>query len=83
MLGVEFTIADDVRSFYNVYAKQTCFSVRMISYYISLKDISLISQELCCSKEGFCRERSAKKVVLGDEIERRRARPITRKVAKH
>ncbi|KAG2711017.1 hypothetical protein I3760_04G058000 [Carya illinoinensis] len=66
MLGMEFTTIDDARNFYNVYAKQTGFSIHVNSYYRSKKDNSIISRE------------SAKKVVLGDDTKRRRARPITR-----
>ncbi|KAF5457671.1 hypothetical protein F2P56_021757 [Juglans regia] len=82
MLGMEFTTEDDARNFYNVYAKQTGFSICVNSYYRSKKDNSIISREFCCSKEGFRRERSAKKVVLGDDTKRRCVRPITREGCK-
>jgi hypothetical protein len=82
MLGMEFTSEDDARNFYNAYAKQTGFSIRVNSYYRSKKDNSIISREFCCSKEGFRRERHAKRIDLSDDTKRRRARPITREGCK-
>ncbi|XP_059452046.1 protein FAR1-RELATED SEQUENCE 5-like [Corylus avellana] len=82
MLGMEFTSEDDARNFYNAYAKQTGFSIRVNSYYRSKKDNSIISREFCCSKEGFRRERHAKRIDLGDDTRRRRARPVTREGCK-
>nr|XP_048327343.1 protein FAR1-RELATED SEQUENCE 5-like [Ziziphus jujuba var. spinosa] len=81
-LGMEFTSEEDARNFYNAYAKQTGFSIRVNSYYRSKKDNSIISREFCCSKEGFRRERRAKRVDSGDDAKRRRARPITREGCK-
>ena len=82
MLGMEFTSEDDARNFYNAYAKQTGFSIRVNSYYRSKKDNSIISREFCCSKEGFRRERHAKRIDLSDDTKRRRTRPITREGCK-
>jgi hypothetical protein len=82
ILGMEFTSEDDARNFYNAYAKQTGFSIRVNSYYRSKKDNSIISREFCCSKEGFRRERHAKRIDLGEDTKRRRARPITREGCK-
>ncbi|KAL6287774.1 hypothetical protein ACE6H2_012164 [Prunus campanulata] len=80
-LGMEFTSEDDARNFYNAYAKQTGFSIRVNSYYRSKKDNSIISREFCCSKEGFRRERYAKK-DSGEDAKRRRARALTREGCK-
>ncbi|XP_057952956.1 protein FAR1-RELATED SEQUENCE 5-like [Malania oleifera] len=81
-LDMEFTSEEDARNFYNAYAKQTGFSIRVNSYYRSKKDNSIISREFCCSKEGFRREKRAKKMDSGDEMKRRRTRPITREGCK-
>lgn len=81
-LGMEFTSEDDARNFYNAYAKQTGFSIRVNSYYRSKKDNSIISREFCCSKEGYRRERRGKKIDFGDGTKRRRARPVTREGCK-
>ena len=81
-LGMEFTSEDDARNFYNAYAKQTGFSIRVNSYYRSKKDNSIISREFCCSKEGFRRDRRAKRIDSSDDTKRRRARPITREGCK-
>ncbi|XP_030952293.1 protein FAR1-RELATED SEQUENCE 5-like isoform X2 [Quercus lobata] len=81
-LGMEFTSEDDARNFYNAYAKQTGFSIRVNSYYRSKKDNLIISREFCCSKEGFRRERCGKRIDSGDDMKRRRARPITREGCK-
>ncbi|KAF2299348.1 hypothetical protein GH714_031653 [Hevea brasiliensis] len=51
---------DDARNFYNAYAKQSGFSIRVNSYYWSKKDNSIIYREFCC----------------GDETRRLRSRPI-------
>lgn len=80
-LDMEFDSEDDARNFYNAYAKQTGFSIRVNSYYRSKKDNSIISREFCCSKEGFRRERRAKR-GSGDGAKRRRARAITREGCK-
>ncbi|KAK8687996.1 hypothetical protein V6N13_086785 [Hibiscus sabdariffa] len=81
-LDMEFTSEDDARNFYNAYAKQTGFSIRVNSYYRSKKDNSIISREFCCSKEGFRRGKHSKKLDSGDDTKRRRARPITREGCK-
>ncbi|XP_021297802.1 protein FAR1-RELATED SEQUENCE 5-like [Herrania umbratica] len=81
-LGMEFTSEDDARNFYNAYAKQTGFSIRVNSYYRSKKDNSIISREFCCSKEGFRREKRSRNVDSGDDTKKRRARPITREGCK-
>ncbi|XVF16720.1 hypothetical protein REPUB_Repub10bG0056500 [Reevesia pubescens] len=81
-LEMEFTSEQDARNFYNVYAKQTGFSIRVNSYYRSKKDNSIISRESCCSKEGFHREKRSRNVDSGDDTKRRRARPLTREGCK-
>ncbi|KAK9040419.1 hypothetical protein V6N11_015579 [Hibiscus sabdariffa] len=80
-LDMEFTSEDDARNFYNAYAKQTGFSIRVNSYYRSKKDNSIISREFCCSKEGFRRGKHYKKMD-SEDTKRRRARPITREGCK-
>ncbi|XP_058008161.1 protein FAR1-RELATED SEQUENCE 5-like [Hevea brasiliensis] len=65
-LGMEFPSEDDARNFYNAYAKQSGFSIRVNSYYRSKKDNSIISREFCC----------------GDETRRLRSRPIPREGCK-
>ncbi|KAF5748944.1 FAR1-related sequence 5 [Tripterygium wilfordii] len=82
VLGMEFNSEDDARNFYTSYANQTGFNIRVNSYYRSKKDNSIISREFCCSKEGFRREKQARKTNLGGETKRRRARPITREGCK-
>ncbi|XAR51681.1 hypothetical protein NMG60_11006381 [Bertholletia excelsa] len=77
-LEMEFASEEDAKNFYNAYAKQTGFSIRVNSYYRSKKDNSIISREFCCSKEGFRRVRSEKKADSGEERKRRRNRAITR-----
>ncbi|XP_059644168.1 protein FAR1-RELATED SEQUENCE 5-like [Cornus florida] len=81
-LDMEFISEDDARNFYNSYAKQTGFSIRVNSYYRSKKDNSIISREFCCSKEGFRRDKRAKKIDSGNNTKRRCARPITREGCK-
>lgn len=81
-VNMEFASEDDARNFYNAYAKQTGFSIRVNSYYRSKKDNSIISREFCCSKEGYRREKRAKKIESNDELKRRRARAITREGCK-
>ncbi|KAF4376039.1 hypothetical protein F8388_010167, partial [Cannabis sativa] len=88
-LGMEFSSEDDARNFYNAYAKEIGFSVRVNSYYRSKKDNSIISREFCCSKEGFRRDRRAKRKGSGSDLDtvcngvkRRRCRPITREGCK-
>lgn len=82
ILGMEFDSEEDARNFYNAYAKQTGFSIRVNSYYRSKKDNSIISREFCCSKEGFRREKRGRNMDLSDGAKRRRARPITREGCK-
>ncbi|KAF5957545.1 hypothetical protein HYC85_004770 [Camellia sinensis] len=77
-LDMEFVSEEDSRNFYNAYAKQTGFSIRVNSYYRSKKDNSIISREFCCSKEGFRRDKRGKKMDSGEDCKRRCARPITR-----
>ncbi|KAJ6421579.1 hypothetical protein OIU84_028867 [Salix udensis] len=93
-LGTGFVSKDELRDFYNAYAKQTGFSIhvnscyqskkdnsisiRLNSYYWSKKDNSIISREFCFSTEGLHREKQAKKMDSGEETRRRRARPIMR-----
>ncbi|KAB2002651.1 hypothetical protein ES319_D11G079800v1 [Gossypium barbadense] len=81
-LDMEFISEDDARNFYNAYAKQTGFSIRVNSYYRSKKDNLIISREFCCSKEGFRRDKHSRKTDSGDDTKRRRARPITREGCK-
>ncbi|OVA12152.1 FAR1 DNA binding domain [Macleaya cordata] len=81
-MDMEFASEDDARNFYNAYAKQMGFSIRVNSYYRSKKDNSIISREFCCSKEGFRREKRARKIDSSDDAKRRRARPITREGCK-
>ncbi|XP_043687172.1 protein FAR1-RELATED SEQUENCE 5-like [Telopea speciosissima] len=79
---MEFASEEDARNFYNAYAKQMGFSIRVNSYYRSKKDNSIISREFCCSKEGFRREKRARKIDSSDDAKKRRARPITREGCK-
>ncbi|KAI8030833.1 Protein FAR1-RELATED SEQUENCE 12 [Camellia lanceoleosa] len=44
-LDTEFVFEEDARNFYNAYAKQTGFSIRVNLYYRSKKDNSIISRE--------------------------------------
>lgn len=81
-VNMEFSSEDHARNFYNAYAKQMGFSIRVNSYYRSKKDNSIISREFCCSKEGYRRDKRAKKMDSGDDMKRRRARPITREGCK-
>ncbi|KAK6913320.1 MULE transposase domain, partial [Dillenia turbinata] len=81
-LDMEFISEDDARNFYNAYAKQMGFSIRVNSYYRSKKDNSIISREFCCSKEGFRREKRAKLIDASEDTKKRRARPITREGCK-
>ncbi|KAF8399566.1 hypothetical protein HHK36_015433 [Tetracentron sinense] len=81
-VDMEFSCEEDARNFYNAYAKQMGFSIRVNSYYRSKKDNSIISREFCCSKEGFRREKRARKINYSDDAKRRRARPITREGCK-
>ncbi|XP_043703502.1 protein FAR1-RELATED SEQUENCE 5-like isoform X2 [Telopea speciosissima] len=81
-MDMEFASEEDARNFYNAYAKQMGFSIRVNSYYRSKKDNSIISREFCCSKEGFRREKRARKIVSSDDTKKRRARPISREGCK-
>lgn len=81
-LGMEFSSEEDARNYYNAYAKQTGFSIRVNSYYRSKKDNLIISREFCCSKEGFRREKRARSTDSEDDTKRRRSRPITREGCK-
>ncbi|PIA62992.1 hypothetical protein AQUCO_00200779v1 [Aquilegia coerulea] len=81
-LDMEFSSEEDAKNFYNAYAKQTGFSIRVNSYYRSKKDNSIISREFCCSKEGFRRGKRARKLDSSDESKIRRARAITREGCK-
>ncbi|KAH7554507.1 hypothetical protein JRO89_XS12G0228800 [Xanthoceras sorbifolium] len=81
-LGMEFNCEDDARNYYNAYAKQTGFSIRVNSYYRSKKDNLIISREFCCSKEGFRRGKRARSTDSEDDTKKRRARPITREGCK-
>ncbi|KAK3212476.1 hypothetical protein Dsin_017182 [Dipteronia sinensis] len=80
--GMEFTSEEDARNYYNAYAKQTGFSIRVNSYYRSKKDNLIISREFCCSKEGFRRGKRARSTDSEDDTKKRRARPITREGCK-
>ncbi|XP_010259175.1 PREDICTED: protein FAR1-RELATED SEQUENCE 5-like isoform X2 [Nelumbo nucifera] len=81
-LDMEFASEEDARNFYNAYAKQMGFSIRVNSYYRSKKDNSIISREFCCSKEGYRREKRVRKIDSSDDTKKRRARPITREGCK-
>ncbi|KAJ0098653.1 hypothetical protein Patl1_21809 [Pistacia atlantica] len=77
-LGMEFSSEEDARNYYNAYAKQMGFSIRVNSYYRSKKDNLIISREFCCSKEGFRRVKRLRTSGSEDGMKKRRARPITR-----
>ncbi|XP_031286624.1 protein FAR1-RELATED SEQUENCE 5-like [Pistacia vera] len=77
-LGMEFSSEEDARNYYNAYAKQMGFSIRVNSYYRSKKDNLIISREFCCSKEGFRRVKRLRTSVSEDGMKKRRARPIMR-----
>ncbi|KAK9135360.1 hypothetical protein Syun_014690 [Stephania yunnanensis] len=81
-MDMEFASEEDARNFYNAYAKQMGFSIRVNSYYRSKKDNSIISREFCCSKEGFRRDKRARKADPNDNTKRRRPRAITREGCK-
>ncbi|KAK9288408.1 hypothetical protein L1049_016864 [Liquidambar formosana] len=52
-VGLEFDSADDARDFYNGYAIQSGFRIRIGQLYRSRVDGSIASRRFVCSKEGF------------------------------
>ncbi|TXG48339.1 hypothetical protein EZV62_027633 [Acer yangbiense] len=72
MLGQEFASLDDVYDFYNKYAKEAGFSVRINSSRKNKVNNEILRKEYVCSKEGI--SANAKGVVS----ETKRRRGITR-----
>ncbi|XP_052207985.1 protein FAR1-RELATED SEQUENCE 7-like [Diospyros lotus] len=52
-VGLEFDSAEDAQEFYNLYATQAGFRIRIGQLYRSRVDGSVISRRFVCSKEGF------------------------------
>lgn len=52
-VGLEFDSAEDAQEFYNLYATQVGFRIRIGQLYRSRVDGSVISRRFVCSKEGF------------------------------
>lgn len=52
-VGLEFESADDARDFYNAYAMQAGFKIRIGQLYRSRVDGSIASRRFVCAKEGF------------------------------
>lgn len=71
--GMEFESEDAARTFYNEYAFEMGFKIRVSSFVRSKRDKTIISRQLVCSREGF---RSAKDG--NSEVTTKRPRMITR-----
>jgi len=71
--GMEFDSEEAARAFYNAYAAQVGFKVRISSFIRSKRDKTIISRQLVCSREGF---RSTKE--SNEEGKTKRPRMITR-----
>lgn len=71
--GMEFDSEEAARVFYNAYATQFGFKVRVSSFIRSKRDQTIISRQLVCSREGF---RSTKE--SNEEGKTKRPRTITR-----
>lgn len=71
--GMEFDSEESARVFYDAYATQVGFKVRVSSFIRSKRDQTIISRQLVCSREGF---RSIKK--SSEEAKSKRPRMITR-----
>lgn len=52
-VGLEFDTPEAAQEFYNTYATQTGFKIRIGQLYRSRVDGSVISRRYVCSKEGF------------------------------
>ncbi|KAM7462991.1 hypothetical protein LguiA_031112 [Lonicera macranthoides] len=52
-VGLQFDSAEDAQEFYNLYATQSGFRIRIGQLYRSRVDGSVISRRFVCSKEGF------------------------------
>ncbi|KAF7150496.1 hypothetical protein RHSIM_Rhsim02G0017200 [Rhododendron simsii] len=52
-VGLEFDSAEDAQEFYNLYATQVGFRIRIGQLYRSRVDGTVISRRFVCSKEGF------------------------------
>lgn len=52
-VGLEFDSAEDAQEFYNLYAAQAGFRIRIGQLYRSRVDGSVVSRRFVCSKEGF------------------------------
>ncbi|KAA8527536.1 hypothetical protein F0562_034749 [Nyssa sinensis] len=52
-VGLEFDSAEDAQEFYNLYATQLGFRIRIGQLYRSRVDGAVISRRFVCSKEGF------------------------------
>jgi hypothetical protein len=51
--GLEFDTAEDAQEFYNIYATQSGFRIRIGQLYRSRVDGAVVSRRFVCSKEGF------------------------------
>ncbi|KAI5654216.1 hypothetical protein M9H77_31403 [Catharanthus roseus] len=52
-VGLEFDSAEEAQEFYNIYATQMGFRIRIGQLYRSRIDGSVVSRRFVCSKEGF------------------------------
>lgn len=52
-VGLEFNTAEEAQEFYNLYATQLGFKIRIGQLYRSRVDGSVVSRRFVCSKEGF------------------------------
>ncbi|PIA24940.1 hypothetical protein AQUCO_14200011v1 [Aquilegia coerulea] len=58
-VGMEFDSYDDVYNFYNCYAKELGFSVRVRNSWCKKKNKEKYGAVLCCSSEGFTKKKSS------------------------
>ncbi|KAM7485175.1 hypothetical protein LguiA_001184 [Lonicera macranthoides] len=52
-VGLEFDSAEEAQEFYNIYATQSGFRIRIGQLYRSRVDGAVVSRRFVCSKEGF------------------------------
>lgn len=71
--GMEFESEEAAKAFYNQYAAQAGFKVRVSSFIRSKRDKTVISRQLVCSREGFRSKRDA-----SGEGKTKRPRMVTR-----